>query len=333
MKNITIRDVAREAGVSVATVSNALNNAGIVRPETRQAVMDAAKRLNYIPNENGKLLRASETRHIGLFVKAILGQFYSTLAHTLYRSCQQAGYDLEINIIDDPGRVLQALQTRTLDGAVVFFDGMEEDLRERMIRSGYPILFLDSDRTGASCSSLLLDAYAQGCMAADYLWGLGKRSFLHMAGEDENYDALRRKKGFLDTLETLGISRDSVPLLQGRFERGAAYQEMRRYLTEGGQPPEAVFAGNDLSAVGCIIAIREAGLRVPEDVSVLGCDDITLADYCSPQLTTIRTNFEQLGSRAAGEIIRLIQGKEGRSVVLDSRLIIRNSCMPTGSDN
>ena len=330
MKNITIRDVAREAGVSVATVSNALNNTAVVRPETRQAVLAAVERLNYIPNENGKLLRASETRHIGLFVKAILGQFYSTLAHTLYQSCQQAGYGLEINIIDDPRRVLQAIQTRTMDGAVVFFDGMEDDLREQMIKTGYPILFLDSDRTGEACSSLLLDAYAQGCMAADYLWGLGKRSFLHMAGQDENYDAQRRKKGFLDTLETRGVPPDSVPLLQGRFERGAAYQEMRRYLAEGNPPPEAVFAGNDLSAVGCIAAMNEAGLRVPEDVSVLGCDDITLADYYAPQLTTIRTNFEKLGSQAAVEIIRLIQGQAGRSVVLDSQLIIRKSCMPTG---
>ena len=332
MRNVTIRDVAREAGVSVATVSNTLNNSAPVRPETRRAVMAAVEKLNYIPNENGKLLRASETRHIGLFVEAILGQFYSTLAQTLYQSCRQEGYDLEINIIEDPRRVLQEMRNRTLDGAVVIFDGMTEDLREELIASGFPVVFLDYDRTGEHCSSLVLDSREQGCMAADYLWGLGKRRFLHMSGLDENYDAFRRKEGFLSTLEERGIQRSAVPVLQGRFERAVAYQEMRRYLAGGGTPPDAVFAGNDLSAAGCVAALNEAGLRVPEDVSVLGCDDITMADYLMPQLTTIRTNFEKMGSMAAEEIIGLIRGREGRRVVLESRLIIRQSCRPTAGN-
>ena len=327
MRNVTIRDVAREAGVSVATVSNVLNNPAIVRPEKRAEVMSAIEKLNYIPNENGKRLRASESRRIGLFVKAILGQYFSTLAHTLYQSCQQAGYDLEINMTDDPQRVLQALRNGSIDGAVVFFDGMEEYVRDQMLQSGYAIVFLDSDRIGEHCSSILLDNEADGRMAAEYLVGLGKRRMLHMSGFDDNYDAIHRKEAFLSTLETLGIPRAQVPVLQGKFERAVAYQEMRRYLAEGNTPPEAVFAGNDLSAIGCIVALNAAGLRVPEDVSVIGCDDITVAGYYSPALTTIRTNFYRLGSLAAEEIIRLIQGQSGRRVIQDSQLIIRKSCM------
>ena len=328
MRNVTIRDVAREADVSVATVSNVLNNPAIVRPETREAVMSAIEKLDYIPNENGKRLRASESRHIGLFVKAILGQYFSTLAHTLYQSCQQAGYDLEINMTDDPQRVLQVLRNGSLDGAVVFFDGMEESVRDQLLQSGYAIVFLDSDRIGEHCSSILLDNEAVGRMAAEYLVGLGMRRMLHMSGFDDNFDAIQRKEAFLSTLDTLGIPRAQVPVLQGKFERAVAFREMRRYLEEGNPPPDAIFAGNDLSAIGCISALNEAGLRVPEDVSVLGCDDITIADYFSPPLTTIRTNFNRLGTLAAGEIIRLIQGQPGQRIIQQSQLIVRKSCKP-----
>jgi LacI family purine nucleotide synthesis repressor len=115
-------------------------------------------------------------------------------------------------------------------------------------------------------------------------------------------------------------------MLEGKFERPAAYREMRKYLREGNPLPDAIFAANDLSAIGCISAITEMGYSIPEDVSIIGCDDITLCEYINPPLTTIRTQFQQIGTEAAQEVLRLIQGEPGRLMMKEGILVVRKSC-------
>ena len=165
-------------------------------------------------------------------------------------------------------------------------------------------------------------------MAAEYLYGLGHRRLMHVFGRPGNYDAEQRCQGFLDALEEHGIGRESVPVLDGLFERAAAYQSLKQYLQAGNPVPEAIFASNDLSAIGCITALNELGYRVPEDVSVMGCDDISLCEYTNPTLTTIRTHFQEIGTVAAQEVLRLIRGEPGRLIRQNGLLVERKSCAP-----
>ena len=326
MSVATLRDVAREAGVSIATVSNTLNNPDIVRPETRDNVMAAAHKLSYVPNLNGQRLRMRESRTMGLFVSFMSGEFYGSLADSMFRTCTEQGYGLNICMISDSDSILNKLGDHTLDGAVIFYDHLLPEAREQMISMGCPLVFLGMERQENHVSCILFDAREQGRMAADYLIGLGKKQLMHIFGRRENYDSVMRWQGFRERLAERRIDPDSVAVLEGKFERAAAYRRMRQYLQQGKPVPDGIFASNDLSAIGSMAALSEAGYRMPEDVSIIGCDDIVLCGYTTPALTTIRTNFENTGSLAAEELLRLIHGGKGRTLRQSSSLVVRRSC-------
>lgn len=326
MKKITIKDVAREAGVSIATVSNALNNSDVVQPKTREHVLAVAERLHYIPNLNGKRLRAAQTRTIGLFVTSMTGDYYGNLCDIIHYICQKNGYELNVFIVDSPESILQKLMNRIVDGAIVFFGTLTAEEIRLIKGSGVPIVFMDQEETGEKVSSVLYESYQTGRMAAEYLLGLGHRKLMHVFGLDNNYDSRRRYAGFCDALCEAGVPLRPENKLEGRLERAAAYREMRRFLSEGHPLPDAIFAANDVSAMGCMDALRQYDVRVPEDVSVLGCDDILLCGFVSPNLTTIRTQMRQLGVEAANEVLRLIAQGDGRIIRIPATMIVRQSC-------
>ena len=329
MKKATIRDVAQEAGVSIATASNALNNPSIVKPHTRQAVLDAVSRLSYVPNANGQRLRAKQSKAIGLFVNSMAGEFYGILADTMNQVCRSHGYELDIRIVYDINSIRSRLQDHSIDGAVIYWDAVDDLTAAELMSTDFPLMFLARREYGRHTSSMLLESRKHGAMAAEYLYGLGKRSFLHIYGLSGNYDSEMRCEGFLEVLEGHGLNRNDVRMFEGRFEREAAYREMKQYLQSGNPLPDAIFASNDLSGIGCMAALREMGIRIPEDVSIIGCDDISLCAYTTPGLTTIRTHFQDIGTIAAQEVFRLIQGEPGRLIHQDGVLVERGSCSPS----
>lgn len=326
MKKTTIKDVAREAGVSIATVSNALNNAEVVQPKTREHVLAVAQRLNYVPNLNGKRLRTAQSRTIGLFVLSMTGDYYGNMADVMHYICQEHGYELHIFMVNDEDSILEKLMNRIVDGAVVFVGPLSATKQQRMREAGLPIVFMDQEQQGAKISSVLYESYNAGRMAAEYLLGLGHRDLMHVFGLDNNYDSCQRRNGFLDALKDAGVPFRSENMLSGRLERAAAYREMRRFLSEGHRLPEAIFAANDLSAIGCMEALRQFDVRIPEDVSIIGCDDILLCSFTTPNLTTIRTHMDQLGIEAVNEVLRLISQGEGRIFRIPGDIVVRHSC-------
>ena len=326
MNKITIRDVAREAGVSIATVSNALNGSDVVTPKTREHVLEAARRLSYIPNANGRQLRAAKTHNIGLFVTSITGSYYGDMVSSIHYVCRKHGYELQIFIVDEDRSPLFRLQNQSIDGAIMLFGGLSGEDKAQLMKSPLPIVFMDQETAGLNISSVIYESYEHGRMAAEYLLGLGHRDMMHIFGVPNNYDSIQRLNGFTDALREAGIPLREENVLPGRFERAAAYRSMHRYLQEGYRLPDAVFAANDLSALGCMEALKEYNIRVSEDISVIGCDDHIFSGYVSPALTTIRTHMEQLGVEAAREIVRLITEKEGRIIRLPGDIIVRHSC-------
>ena len=326
MRKATIKDVAREAGVSVATASNALNNAKAVRPHTRELVMEAVARLGYVPNANGQRLRTMQSREIGLFLDAIKDEYYGALADSVHKVCREHHYELNICLVADGIPIVQKLQDHSVDGAIVFHHALDEKARQQIKATEAPVVFLDVEERDEHVSSLLYESRLHGQMAAAYLLGMGKRRLMHVFGVRGGYDSEMRWQGFMEELKKHGIPEQNVELLEGRMDQATAFHEMRHFLQTSKPVPEAIFAANDLSAIGCIQALTEAGYRVPEDVSILGCDDIPLCAYIAPGLTTIRTNFRTLGFRAAEEALRLIHGGEGRILHQSGSIVVRQSC-------
>lgn len=333
MKKITIKDVAQEAGVSIATVSNALNNSDVVQPKTREHVLAVARRLNYVPNLNGKRLRTAQSRTVGLFVSSMTGDYYGNMADNMFFFCRKHGYELQIFMVDDcdADSVLEKLMNRIVDGAIVFIGTLGADEKRRLRQAGLPLVFVDQEEQSDRVSSVLYESYEAGRMAAEYLLGLGHRDLMHVFGLESNYDSCQRRKGFLDALQDAGVPFRAENMLSGRLERAAAYREMRRFLSEGHRLPEAIFAANDLSAIGCMEALRQFNVRIPEDVSIIGCDDILLCGFTNPNLTTIRTHMDRLGIEAASEVLRLISQSGGRISRIPGDVIVRHSCCIRGA--
>ena len=175
-------------------------------------------------------------------------------------------------------------------------------------------------------SSVLFNSYQTGWMAAEYLYGLGHRRFLFVKGRD-TYDGVERRKGFLDYLKQQRIEVDPEYQIEGSFDRQTSLRSMEQFLASGKPMPTALFAANDDSALGCVLALTAAGYRVPEDVSVVGCDNIELGRWYTPSLTTVDIGISNKGMEAADEIISLIRGESsGRVAKTASKIVERSSC-------
>ena len=163
-------------------------------------------------------------------------------------------------------------------------------------------------------------------MVAEYLYGLGHRTLMFIEGSVNSFHSHQRQAGFFDAAVDLGLTIPEDCVLMGDFERVVAYRAMRQYLQSGRPLPDAIFAANDHSAIGCMEALKECDVRIPEDVSIIGCDDIELCSMVSPALTTVRTNLTRLGELAASEILRLMNHEPGQLVTISGNLIVRQSC-------
>lgn len=325
MKRTTIKDVAREAGVSISTVSNALNNSGVISEKTRAQVMEVAERLHYIPNRSGQSLRMQGKKAIGLFLHELRGAYYGVLADTLNHECQLRGYELYIFITQDDNTILQKIVGGEVSAAVLFCKITDRVLQE-LDHVGIPVVCLNVECTGKSISSIAFNSYHAGETVANYLMSLGHKRLMHIAGLKNNYDSKNREQGMRDAMAKKGLTLEPDYLLDGQFSRGHAYREMKRFLALEKPLPDAIFAANDESAHGCIQALNEEGYNVPDDVSVIGCDDIEMCEIMTPTLTTIRTNFGEQGPNALQYLMDMMEGAPGEVHYIEGRLIIRNSC-------
>lgn len=325
-RKVTIKDVAREAGVSISTVSNALNGVDVLHPDTKQHVLEVANRLHYVPNLNGRNLKSQATKVIGLFLTSLTGPYYGTLADSIYHSCQGYGYELNIFISDKVDNAMINLLGRRVDGAIILNEYIKEKEVEMLLENDIPVVFIDREQQGGRASSVVFDSYHEGELAGKYLLELGHTTFAYIRGIVNNFDNIERLRGFRNVLRESGIILKEDYILRGEFEREAAYNSVTEFIESGKPLPEAIFAGNDLSAIGTIDALLDKGIKVPEQVSVIGCDDIETAKLVRPAITTIRTSFEKQGILAVDHLMKLIKNdEEGKIEVLHGRIITRES--------
>lgn len=324
----TIKDIAKEAGVSISTVSNALNGMGNVGEKTRNRIIEIAKELNYVPNLNAKLLRNRKTNNIGLFIPNVIGQFYYMLIQAMYTVCQREKYSLQIFVCIEGGEKLTTnILSANIDGAVILHEGFEDEQIKLLKDQTMPFVFLDKKVCNDNISSILINNEQGISQAVEYLVSSKHKRISYMRGND-NYDGIHRIKAFKNAMNKHSLEIDENLILFGYFEEAAAYNAIRATFSHRVELPDAILCENDDMARGCIHALNDLNKRVPEDVSIMGFDDTDFAKYCNPSLTTVHSPIKEMGEKAVLEILRLLKENEvGTLSVLDVKLAIRDSCM------
>jgi DNA-binding LacI/PurR family transcriptional regulator len=327
---LNIGEIARRASVSTATVSRTLNQSGTVRPETARKVWRVAAELNYYPNSHARALVSGRSRLLGLIVSDITNPFFPELVHSFEALATQQGYDL---ILTSTGYqtarmvgCVRRMLERKVDGVAIMTSEMDLALIKELARRGVPMVFMDVGRVGPRMSHVLVD-YAHGIrQAVDHVLALGHKRVAFITGPLDLHSARTRRQAFLDGLRKHGIRADPKLIREGTHTAEGGQHAMT-FLLRGPKRPTAVICSNDWTAIGALHAIDAAGLRVPDDLSIVGFDDIPLARYTSPPLTSVRMSAGDVGSTAFDALFRLIGGErlEGDIYQVPTKLVVRAS--------
>lgn len=327
---VTIKDVAKEAGVAISTVSNVLNNVDIVSPETKKKVLETVERMNYVPNMNAKFLKSNKKNTIGLFLSSIQGDYYRMLMQAVHLQCKLKNYLLNIYISNEntSEEIYSMIISSGVEGAIVLNERLSDEYIDRLTKAKMPIVYIDREIANNYMSSVIIDNAEGTTIALEYLIKQGHRriGFLHGI---YNYDDDTRYSAYLNVLNKYSLPVDENIILRGYFEELLAYSEMRVMLLKGVELPDAFFCANDEMAWGCIRALTEVGIKVPDQVSVIGFDDHSSSKYFTPPVTTVRSPVTELGNTSATELFRLMheEGQSGGIITrLSPSLVIRDSC-------
>jgi LacI family transcriptional regulator len=321
----TIRDVARLAGVSVATVSRSINGSPSVSPDTRDRINRAAESLNYTPHAGARSLSIAKTQAIGVVLPDLFGEFFSELVRGLDRRAGELGYHLMLSSLHaDLARVTRAVSTMRgrVDGVIVMAPQLPVKTLTATLPAGMPALLLNSERNRTH-PVITFDNRSGAVAVTRYLIGLGRRHIVHISGPAGNIDAAEREAGYRAAMAEFAPDAP-VTVVEGRFddESGAA---ALRDLLAAGTKVDAIFAANDMMAIGALTWARQNGIAVPGQIAVAGFDDIPLAHYLG--LTTMRVHVAELGGRAVTRLAAMIDGDDaGKKLeIITPDLVIRES--------
>ncbi len=328
VKKATIKDVAKEAGVSISTVSNALNDSPLVNEDTKNRILQVAENIKYVPNMNGKMLKGRKSMTVGFFTSSVSGHYFYVLADSVSKELRRRDFGLDIVISKDKRALLSNILSRNFDGIIVFdIDRIGSHELELIIQNQIKTVFIDREIHQRDISSVLFDSFQAGYNLTRYLINLGHKRIYFIEGEEHTYDNLERKKGYVSALQEAGADVREEYFFKGLFEEGYTYNEIISRFRLGSLPiPDAVVAANDYSAIGCIKAFTRLGYRVPEDISVVGFDDIDVAKYFAPPLTTVRNPIARQGVRAVEILLDMMNhNSPGLSEYLPGEIIYRDS--------
>jgi LacI family transcriptional regulator len=329
-RQATIRDVARAARVSVATVSRALNDSGPVRDATRRRVRDAADNLRFTPHGAARSLITSRTNTLGVLLPDLYGEFFSEIIRGIDRSAQRAGYQLLLssarNAHHEVHGAFRAMYGR-VDGLVLMAPDVELVERFAEHRDRTPIVFINSPVTSPNARLITIDNHGGAYQMVKHLVSKGHKRIAIIRGAASNHDAAERLRGYRDALDDCGLPRDGHLELEGDFSEGAGYRAARAILKLKPRPT-AIFASNDAMAIGALSSLGEEGVAVPSEIAVAGFDDIPMARYMSPPLSSVHVPIAQLGERAMDLLLGAIAESQNgalRRIVLPTTLVIRKS--------
>lgn len=333
--SVTIRDVAEKAHVSVATVSRVLNGKSLVREDTRRRIQATIDRLGYAPHGAARSLITRRTNTVGVLLPDIYGEFFSELIRGIDATVRRNGYHLLVSGSHgdrgEAGAMLRAMRGR-VDGLIVLSPEQGAQALPRQLFDTIPVVLLDSAADDNAFDRINIDNYDGAFAMVQHLASLGHRRIAFVQGPETNRDASERLRGYRDAVASLAdgaaSTADAAALeLPGDFREEAGYRAGQRIVAMADRPT-AIFASNDAMAVGCLCAIQEAGLRVPADFALAGFDDIPIARFTAPPLTSVRVSIAELGRCAAERVLHGVRSKnrhKRQHMTLPTTLVIRDS--------
>jgi len=327
----TIKDVAQKAGVSTATVSRVLNDVGPVDEDTRRRVREAARELKYIPNALGRSLSTRRTDAIGLLLPDLFGEFFSEVIRGSDQTAQQSHYHLLVSSSHNNREEIEAalkMMRGRVDGLIIMSPHIDAQTLDANLPRHLPVVLLNCSVDGESFDSININNFSGAYQMVQHLLEHGHARVAIITGTEHNFDAAERLRGYRAAIERGGGQGDRRLELQGNFSEASGYEATKQFLTITPRPT-ALFASNDSMAIGALSALREEGVQVPNEVALAGFDDIPIAAYLTPALTTVRVGISDLGILAVKALIHAVREKNNhrkQQAILSTSLRLRESC-------
>jgi LacI family transcriptional regulator len=331
----TIADVAERAKVSIATVSRVLNGTVPVQLEKAERVRLAMDELQFVPRHAARVLASKRTHTIGLVLSEISGAFFPPMLKGIEAGAHEAGYDLLIHSTKKEGPSRRPLGEHNTDGLLIFTDSLDHRELHRLHNINFPIVLLHQTPPDALDIPVITIENKNGAaMLMDHLIEVhGRRRIVFLRGPDGHEDSTWRERGYREALEAHQVPFDETLIGAGEFDEDEAFTSVQQMLLDG-VDFDAIFAGDDDSAIGAMRALKMAGRLIPQDVSVTGFDDVPFARYLSPALTTVRAPIEEIGREAVRQLTRLMNGGQAQALTLmRTELVIRESCGCASSES
>ncbi len=329
----TIKQIAKKANVSIATVSRALNDDVRVTVETRERVLRISNDLNYKPNLVARNFVKKTSYSIGLILPDISDEFFTDIIRGVDEITYKNGYYTMVASSHKHRTLADSIitfsQTGLVGGVILLMSAMTDELKNILVHTKIPVVLIGGGKNEQDFDVVAIDNYQGAFNATEYL--IKKKKFkriAHITGPAENYDAFLRKKGFIDACKKHGVSINKSFIVDGNYTIDSGYHG---FIQLYGLPerPQAIFAANDMMALGCYDAAHYFNVKIPDDISLIGFDDIFMSKYINPGLTTVRVQIEQVGRAAAELLIERLNksnGKHHSLIKIPTELIIRNSC-------
>ncbi|MBW0767301.1 LacI family DNA-binding transcriptional regulator [Mammaliicoccus lentus] len=332
MNKISIYDVAKLANVSQSTVSRVLNNYPYIKPETKQKVLNAIKELGFSPNEIARGLANNKTNTIGLIIENISNSFYSETAHIILREARK--YNYEVIIIDSESdkenfkKSIDSLMAKRVDGIIVASTRMTNDIIVNLIDKNFPIITYNRRiyKDGYN-SHVVLDNFLGANMAIEHLVKLNHKRIAYISGPLRYSTFYDRLQGFLSSINTYNLEVDEEIMYMDKLEYKKVY-DFAKKLMNSNNPPTAYFSSTDNMALAVMEAAVSEGLKIPEDISVIGCDDIDISGNSFIQLTTIAQQKERMATLTIEKLMKKISDKSNEEkvdIVIKPQLKLRKT--------
>jgi LacI family transcriptional regulator len=330
-KNPTVKDVSRMAGVSTATVSRVLAGFDEVSDGTRQRVQDAIRELNYLPNRNARNLRMNTTSKVGVVISDIQNPFFGSVIRGVEKMLIQDGYTLILgNSDEDPERekkLIAMLLEEGVAGIILVPTHIDPDFYQPLFASGIPCVILDRRLPNLDLDMVLVNGFAGAEMAVEFLANLGHERIGYVGGLKHLSVMHEREEGYLAGLRKHALPLREEYVRQGNNRQDGGYRAVCELLSLP-QPPTALLIANNLMTLGGLQAIHESGRQIPEQISLVGFDDMDWAPSLRPPLTVVAQPAFEMGEQAAGLLLKRLREPDEpyRQVVLETHLVVRASC-------
>lgn len=327
----TIYDVAREAGVSDATVSRVFNNKDNVREATRERVLAAAQKLGYVANLQARILAGGKSNIIGLLVPGLDTAYMAEIIRGIDQALSQADYEMILYTSRHKGgnqaSYMNYIANGLSAGLLLVVPLLSKEYLKKLNELEYPYVLIDEIDESGKCSSVDASNWQGAYDATRYLIELGHRRIAFIKGIEDLHSSKARLDGYLAALQEAGLPIHRQYIVDGDFMQPSGYNLTRKLLALA-KPPTAIFAANDIMALGAMDAIRDNGLDIPRDISLVGFDDIPQASTTHPKLTTVRQPLEEMGRMGVTLLLEQLEDPERppRRVTLATEFIIRDSC-------